>query len=269
MEKTVILITGAANGIGLHFVESNRDQFRFVATDLSMDQLRDRYGPDTADLLLLPLNVTQEAEWQDVLNHAQRKFGRIDIIINNAGVIMPAFITDATAAQMHAQIDVNTKGVMLGTMLGAKLMEKQGYGHIINLASLGGVAPVTGISFYSASKFAVRGFSLAAGLELRAQNIDVTVICPDLVKTAMFDIQLDMPNVTPITFSGPQKTLTVEDLNKVLLRAIRQKPPEITYPLSRGILAKIASAFPWLTGRLQPIMARKGAKNIQELRRAQ
>ncbi|MEM8856727.1 MAG: SDR family oxidoreductase [Chloroflexota bacterium] len=268
MKNPVVLITGAANGIGRHFVESNQHQFRFVATDLKLDQLREVHGPDRPGMLLLPLNVTQESAWRDALDKAVETFGQIDILINNAGVIMPAFITDATVEQMHAQIDVNTKGVMLGTMLGAKLMEKQGHGHIINLASLGGVAPVTGISFYSASKFAVRGFSLAAGLELQHKNIDVTVICPDLVKTAMFDIQLDMPEVTPITFSGPQNTLSVEDLNQVLLRAIRQKPPEITYPLGRGILAKLASAFPRLTGRMQTIMARKGAKNIKELQRA-
>ena len=87
--------------------------------------------------------------------------GRIDVLMNVAGIIAPGKVHEITADRMLSHLDVNARGVMLGTQAAARQMVRQGQGHIINIASLAGLAPIPGIAPYTASKFAVRGFSLA------------------------------------------------------------------------------------------------------------
>ena len=145
---------------------------------------------------------------------------------------------------MHLQLDVNSKGVIFGTQAAVRVMLEQGHGHIINIASLAGVAPVPGLALYSASKFAVRGYTLAAAFELREKNIKVTAICPDAVQTPMLDQQVNREEAA-MTFSGSASPLTVEDIARAVFeRALPKAPLEITLPLLRGLMAKFGSAFP-------------------------
>lgn len=91
-------------------------------------------------------------------------------------------------------------------------MVRQGHGHIVNVASLG---PIPGIALYSASKYAVRSFSLAAAQELRAHGVAVTTVCPDAVKTPMFDHQIAYREAA-LTFTAP-RVLRVEEVSRVIL----------------------------------------------------
>ena len=92
----------------------------------------------------------------------------------------------------YCKQDINIKGVMFGTKFASDLMANMPGpgGHIINFASLGAVAPVSGVTLYIASKYAVRGFSLCASKDLAPLNLHVSCVCPDAVKTAMVDLQL-------------------------------------------------------------------------------
>lgn len=176
-------------------------------------------------------------------------------------------IEDSGVDLIDKHIDINAKGSMYGATLTAQVMIEQGSGHIINLASLAGLAPVAGLSFYSASKFAIRGFSLAAAAELKEKGISITVIYPDLVKTPMYNYQLDLPaETTAIVFSGSKKVLSVDDVIQAILKAIKAKPLEIALPKSRGILSKIGGSFPGLLMFLNKSLAKKGIKNISKLR---
>ena len=116
-------------------------------------------------------------------------------------------------------------------------------GHIINISSLAGVAPIPGIALYSASKFAVRGFSIALAYELKRENIYVSVICPDAVNTPMLDLQVPYEEAS-LTFSG--STLEPLDISKLVIKCLKNKPIEITIPIHRGILAKLGNFFPGL-----------------------
>ncbi len=263
MNQEVILITGAASGIGRHFALSNQWEYRLAVADIQNDKLGSIFGEETDMLLPLSLDVRSAENWRKAIAAAQNKFGRIDYLINVAGVSLPRFITDASPEYIDKHIDINTKGVLHGTTQMAQLMEEQGHGHIINIASLAGIAPVPGMSYYTASKFAVRGFSLAAALELREKNIFVTTICPDLVKTPMFDHQLTLPEEAALSFSGSTRVLSVADVELAIKKAMRKKPMEITLPASRGTLAKIGGAITGLSRLLYHNLYRKGLKNAE------
>jgi 3-oxoacyl-[acyl-carrier protein] reductase len=254
MKKTVF-ITGSANGIGKHLSEVFYNQgFNIVVTDFLIEKLVGQTATWNAENCLIEkLNVSNPENWQIVVQKAIQKFGKIDIFLNVAGVITPGFVEEFALKDIDYHIDINVKGVMYGTKIVADEMIKVGEGHIINFASLAGVAPIHGLALYSASKYAVRGFSLAITPELRAKGIQVSVICPDLVNTNMLTLQLDY-KAAALTFSG-SKVLTVNDIEKaVFVNALQKKQAEILVPLSRGLTAKLGNLFPaigfWLTETL-------------------
>jgi 3-oxoacyl-[acyl-carrier protein] reductase len=260
MKKTVF-ITGSANGIGKHLSDVFYNQgHNVVATDFLIDKLSEQtkgWHPSTC--LIEKLNVTDTENWQNVVYKGIQKFGKIDILLNVAGVITPGFVSDFALKDIDYHIDVNVKGVMYGTKIVANEMLKQGSGHIINFASLAGVAPIHGIALYSASKYAVRGFSLTITPELKAKGIYVSVICPDLVDTNMLTLQLDY-KAAALTFSG-NKVLTVHDIEKaVLYNALKKKQAEILVPLSRGLTAKLGNLFPAIGFWLTETLVKKGLK---------
>jgi 3-oxoacyl-[acyl-carrier protein] reductase len=260
MKKTVF-ITGSANGIGKHLSEVFYNQgFNVVATDFLIDKLIEQTATwNTDDCLIEQLDVSNIENWQNVVRKAIKKFSKIDILLNVAGVITPGFVEDFALKDIDYHIDINVKGVMCGTKIVADEMLKVAEGHIINFASLAGVAPIHGLALYSASKYAVRGFSLAITPELRAKGIQVSVICPDLVNTNMLTLQLDY-KAAALTFSG-NKVLTVNDIEKaVLVNALQKKQAEILVPLTRGLTAKLGNLFPSIGFWLTETLTKKGLK---------
>src|SRR5205085_5137897 len=128
-------------------------------------------------------------------------YGRVDVLMNVAGYLLPGYIHETSADQIERHMDINAKGLMLGTQAAARVMVRQGQGHIINIASMAALAPVPGLCCYSASKYAVRAFSLAVAQELRPHGVYVTAVCPDAVQTPMLDLQVDYQEAA-MTFSG-------------------------------------------------------------------
>jgi len=265
MRDEVAVITGAANGIGRHFAsEMAKREYRLVLTDIDFAGLSGAFEPNV-DLVLLEHDIRDRDRWQKVFDEVETRFGRLDYLFNNAGVIQPGYVWEADLDDIDRQIDVNVKGVMIGTILASRVMREQGRGHIINVASLTGVAPVAGLDIYSASKFAVRGFSLAAAHGLHGSGVAVTVVCPDLVDTAMLDLQLDY-DASALAFSG-SRSLTVDQVSRALFRAMETRPMEIDLPLSRGLLTKIGNLMPGLATLLTRTLTAKGLKTINRMRR--
>ncbi|TAG22802.1 MAG: SDR family oxidoreductase [Cytophagia bacterium] len=267
LPKTV-LITGCANGIGRHLTETFYAQgYQIMAVDIEIGPLLyDIDGVwDKKRYVIEPLDVTDPIGWDKIMGFALQVFGKIDIFINNAGVIVPGFMADITLEDIDKQVDTNLKGVMYGSKFATDLFLKQGFGHLINVASLAGVAPIEGLSVYSATKFGVRAFSLAIAQELRAKNIYVSVFCPDLVNTQMLTDQLEH-EAANITFSG-ERVLSVEEITATILhRAVKNKELEILYPRYRGFLAKLGNSFPKLSAYISRFMAKKGNQQRLKIR---
>jgi 3-oxoacyl-[acyl-carrier protein] reductase len=265
-----ILLTGCASGIGRHLVGALLARgHRVVATDIAEEKLRacaeaDRWS--TRDLRLAPLDVRSAEDWETALDLGEQAFGPIDVVMNVAGALRPGWVHTITPGDVDLHLDVNVKGTMLGTRAASARMVPRRKGHIINIGSLASLAPVPGIALYSASKFAVRGFSLAAATELRPHGVAVTLVMPDAVETPMLDLQVHFEEAA-MTFSG-DKPLTVRDIARVILEEVLpRRPLEVTIPASRGLLARVANTAPGLSRVLAPVLVKKGRARQEAVKR--
>jgi 3-oxoacyl-[acyl-carrier protein] reductase len=257
-KEKVIVITGAASGIGLHLAKVFYEQkYSIVVTDINIAKLALIFS-NTNRRLVAEHDISKPSSWESIAKQTISTFGKIDYLFNIAAIIEPNFINSYDIASIDRHFDINTKGTIYGVKIIGDLMINQKSGHIINVASLAGVAPIYGIGLYSASKYAVRGYSLAVAQELRKHNVYCTVICPDLVDTPMLDQQLHFEDETALTFSGNGKPLKVNDIEAAFIKAMRYKSLEICVPASRGITAKIANFFPEITFYLAEKLIAKG-----------
>lgn len=268
LTNRVIFLTGCASGIGLDLAKTffqNGDSL--IVTDIRFEELQwqmTQAGVTGEQVLIRHLDVCQPEMWDRLLQETIQTFGKLDLMFNIAGFIKPGFIADQTPEDVHRHLDINAKGVIFGTLAAAGVMKSHASGHIVNIASLAGVAPIPGIGLYSAAKFAVRAYSIAAAQELKQYGISVTVICPDAVQTPMLDLQLDT-HAAALVFSGT-KPLTVEDIRQVILhKVLPHRPVEVLIPSTRGWLAKLANLFPSLSQTLQPFLIKRGLSQQHRL----
>jgi 3-oxoacyl-[acyl-carrier protein] reductase len=254
-------LTGAASGIGRHLADKLIAQGRCVfATDINFDALaahaQKQNWPEQR-VRLRRLDVRDHAAWSEAIDETVAAFGDLDVAMNIAGYMLAGWIHEFPPEEVDRHFDINAKGVIYGTQAAARRMMKQGHGHIINIASIAALAPIPGVALYSAAKYAVRAFSLAAAQELRPHNVYVTAICPDAVRTPLLDPQRGI-EAAALVFSSP-KLFSVEDIARVILeRAIPHKPMEIVIPAHRGWLAHVTNMFPQLAFKLGPFFRKRG-----------
>jgi 3-oxoacyl-[acyl-carrier protein] reductase len=262
MRSRRILVTGCASGIGRALTGVLLQAgHRVLATDRVLPPLQEaaRGWPAAPDRTLLrALDVTDPLAWTAAVAAAHEGFGGLDVLINVAGVLVPGWAHELTDDAVDLQLDVNVKGVVHGVRAVVLGMIAQGHGHIVNVASLAALAPVPGLAVYCASKHAVRGYSLSVALELRRHGIAVTVVCPDAVQTPMLDVQRDV-EAAAMTFSGP-RVLTVREVSDAIVRALDDRPLELSLPPSRGWLAKLAELAPEAGRVLEPVLRWQGRR---------
>lgn len=257
--KRTFFLTGCASGIGRRLAEALLSAgHRVAATDIDREALRARALDWPSDRgLALGLDVRDARQWEDRMLEARRRLGDIDVVMNIAGYLSSGWAHEMPPAEVDKHFDINVKGVIFGTQTAARFMLARGRGHIVNIASMAALAPIPGLAFYSASKYAVRSFSLAAAQELRPHGIDVTVVCPDAVRTPMLDRQRGSA-AAALTFSGGGP-LTVDDMARVMVeRVLPHRPLEVFLPAGRGWLARLADVFPRVQAALYPVLQRRG-----------
>jgi 3-oxoacyl-[acyl-carrier protein] reductase len=264
------LVTGCASGIGRDLASAIVEGGdRLVATDIDAAALaaaaREQAWPSEAHRRVR-LDVTDAAQWRAAFAAATEAFGPVDVLVNMAGFLRPGYVHELSEDDIAHHLDVNVRGVMLGTHLAAQAMRARGSGHIVNVASLAALAPIPGLSLYSASKYAVRAFSLAAAQELRAFGVAVTVVCPDAVATPMLDLQKDYEEAA-LTFSGPRVLHPREVSEAILGPVLRQRPLEVFLPPGRGWLARVADVFPRSASAMAPLLRRRGRSRQRDFDR--
>ncbi|RMG49985.1 MAG: SDR family oxidoreductase [Acidobacteria bacterium] len=266
-QANIVMLTGCASGIGRRLAEALIARGHVViATDINLEKLQEqararRWSERSAGspdrIWLRRLDVRDGAAWEGVLADVVATFGGIDVLMNVAGYIRPGWVHELDSEDVHRHLDINAKGVILGTQAAARQMVEQRRGHIINFASMAALAPIPGLALYSASKYAVRAFSLAAAEELRPHGVFVTVICPDAVRTPMFERQKEFEEAA-LTFSAP-RVFTVEEISDIVLnRVLRRRPREVFIPRRRGWLARFVDLFPGAASLLVPIFRWRG-----------
>jgi 3-oxoacyl-[acyl-carrier protein] reductase len=266
-----VVVTGAASGIGFALVRRLLSQGHQVcACDVNVDAMSalDAFTTRNDQLIISLLDVRDAAAWQVLMNDVVGLWGGVDVLANVAGVLRDNWVHEAAADDVHWQIDINVKGVMFGCQAVLPHMLANGRGHIINIASLAGLSPVPGLSIYSASKFAVRGYTLAIAMELAAKGIAVTAVCPDAVQTPMLDIQKGREQAA-LTFSGP-RALSVEEVVDAIVGPVwTKRPMEIALPTWRGVMARAASLFPQSSAKVLGLFRAAGLKRQAAIKAGQ
>jgi NAD(P)-dependent dehydrogenase (short-subunit alcohol dehydrogenase family) len=193
------LITGSARGLGRHLAEAVLAAgHRLVATARQPDKLQDlveRYGDR---IRTVALDVTDAAAAQVAVDVAVSAFGRLDVLVNNAGFGHAAPFEQTTEADFRAQIDTNFYGVVNLTRAALPVMRKQRSGHIIQISSVGGRMGTPGVSAYQAAKWAVGGFTEVLAKETAPFGVKVTAVEPGGMRTEWGQIARGaVPDILP------------------------------------------------------------------------
>jgi len=182
----VWFVTGASAGIGAEVARAAlRAGDRVVATARNLEKLRSVLGAELAEdrLALVSLDVAHEAQAKAAVEAAVSRFGRIDVVVNNAGYSLLGNFETLTQEQIERQLATNFFGVVYVMRAVLPLMRRQRSGHVFNVSSLAGVVGFKHCSAYAASKFAVEGLSLSIAQEVEPFGIKVTLVEPGFIRT--------------------------------------------------------------------------------------
>ena len=186
----VAIVTGAASGIGAACVETlARAGAKVLATDIDRvggEELAARITAAGGDAVFLDQDVTDEARWPQVIAAAETRFGRLDIMVANAGICLVVPILAMTLADWRRQQSINLDGVFLAVKYAMPAMRKSGGGSIIVMSSVAGLRGAAGFAAYCATKGGVRLFAKAAALEGAAHNIRVNSVHPGIIDTPIW-----------------------------------------------------------------------------------
>lgn len=210
----IAVVTGAGSGIGeaiatlLHeegakvvLAGRNKDKLQNVANQLAQDSVK-----------VVPTDVTNKEEVDELMKIAQQTFGVLDIVINSAGQMLSSKITDYQVDEWDSMIDVNIKGTLYTAQAALPTMLEQSSGHLINIASISGFEVTKSSTIYSATKAAVHTITQGLEKELAKTGVKVTSISPGMVDTA----------ITAAYNPSDRKKLDPQDIAEAVLYALTQ-----------------------------------------------
>ncbi|ATN56152.1 SDR family oxidoreductase [Staphylococcus aureus] len=210
----IAVVTGAGSGIGeaiatlLHeegakvvLAGRNKDKLQNVANQLAQDSVK-----------VVPTDVTNKEEVDELMKIAQQTFGGLDIVINSAGQMLSSKITDYQVDEWDSMIDVNIKGTLYTAQAALPTMLEQSSGHLINIASISGFEVTKSSTIYSATKAAVHTITQGLEKELAKTGVKVTSIFPGMVDTA----------ITAAYNPSDRKKLDPQDIAEAVLYALTQ-----------------------------------------------
>lgn len=263
-DKTVI-VTGGSEGVGaaaarlfaeaganLMLVARNRKNLEAIAAELR----------DKAHVAIFPMDVSDAASCADLVKKTVFEFGRIDVLVNNAGFHARGNVEAVTADELARTIDVNLRAPIVLMRLVLPHIHESGGGAIINVASLAGRTPVPGSAAYSASKFGLRAFTFSLAEEIRDSGIKLAVVSPGPIATQF--ILADIDKTSDLTFSQPMSS--AEEVAQAILDLCGNNRREQAMPAMSGVLTTLSYLMPWLGRALRPALERKGSRVKKEFK---
>ncbi|MFT3683272.1 MAG: SDR family NAD(P)-dependent oxidoreductase [Ferruginibacter sp.] len=201
MINKVWYVTGASKGLGLALVKKLLVQgYKVVATTRNLDELKKAVNNQSENFLPLNVSLTDEISVQNSIDAAIDYFGRIDVVVNNAGYGLAGALEELTDAESRSNFDINVFGLLNVVRKVMPYLRKQRSGHIFNIASIGGfTGAFPGFGIYCATKFAVHGLTESLAEEAKPFGIHATVVSPGYFRTHFLsDVSLNVP-VNPIS----------------------------------------------------------------------
>lgn len=255
-EKKVWFITGTSAGIGRELAETALENgYRVVATARKPEVLKDLTEKYPETVLTLKLDVTDKTDVTEAVNQTIEKFGRIDVVVNNAGYGLLGAVEEPSDEQIRGQFETNFFGVINVVRESLPVLRRQKSGHIINVSSGLGFFAYPSYGYYSATKFAVQGLSEALAQEVAHHGIKVTVAEPGGTKTNFITGVVQPENAVPKDY--PSTTKLAEMFNErqgkqysdprriaeVLIETVESENPPLHLPLGEdsynGIQAQL------------------------------
>ncbi|AWT48883.1 SDR family NAD(P)-dependent oxidoreductase [Psychrobacter sp. YP14] len=213
LQDKVIIITGAAQGMGeTHARLCLTEGAKVVLTDINAEKGQALAAKLGDKALFIKHDVTDEEDWQHVVSTTEAHFGPVDVLVNNAGITMAKSLLDTSLDEYRRILEINQVSVFLGMKSVVPSMKKSEHGSIINISSINGL--VGGAIGYTDSKFAVRGMSKAAALELAQYGIRVNSVHPGVI-------------ATPMIMQGDTKTAVENFAKSIPLKRVAQ-PEEVS-----------------------------------------
>lgn len=187
LNDRIVLITGASSGIGEATARVLAERGATVVLGARrverLQALADDIGARGGSAHVRALDVTSRADMQAFVDEAQARHGRVDVLVNNAGVMPLAPLSALKTDEWDAMIDVNIRGVLHGIAAVLPRMEAQGHGHVVNVSSIGGLFVMHSAAVYCATKYAVRAIS--EGLRMESDKVRVTCVYPGAVESEL------------------------------------------------------------------------------------
>jgi NAD(P)-dependent dehydrogenase (short-subunit alcohol dehydrogenase family) len=257
-EAPVAVVTGAAQGLGAETARILHERgYWVVAADLDLDAMRATARGIGERVAAARLDVRDEQGCFDLAAEVAARHDRLDVWVNNAGVLSTAPAWEQAPARQRMLVEVNTLGTIFGTCAALGQMRPRGRGAVVNVVSLAGLSPVPGMAAYSASKHASLAFSLSTLAELRAvgeNNISISCLCPGGIWTPMLQTRTDDPWAA-LPFGG-RRLLTPAEVAERAVGLVERPKPVLAVPRVMGPVSRLLSAFPRSTVLAAPVMLR-------------
>jgi len=189
----IVIVTGGASGIGASTVKAFIKEGAFVVicdiVDADSDTMSNILGLATDNCIYRKVDVTDYVAVKELVDYTSHKYGRVDVLVNNAGIGNDNLYKTAehTLDDWHKVINVNQNGVFYGMKYALIQMMKQGYGNIVNVSSVAGIKASGKNLAYTASKFAVVGMTKSAALEYGSKNIRINCVCPGYTNSSLLE----------------------------------------------------------------------------------
>jgi short-subunit dehydrogenase len=256
-----VVVTGAASGIGATTAGSvARAGARVLLADVrpaALERQRDHLLRAGTSVETAVVDVARVDSVRRLAARALETLGHVGAVVNCAGVISPGALEDTTEEDARRQVEVNLLGSVHVARTFLPVFREEGAGHLVLVASLGGIVPMPYGAVYGATKFAVRGLGLALGLELRGTGVAVSVVCPDSVDTAQLRSEA-VGEGSPLSFTSAP--LRPDAVARAIVTTLRRPRAEVLVPRLRGRVARALGARPALLSFLYPALRWEGER---------
>jgi NAD(P)-dependent dehydrogenase (short-subunit alcohol dehydrogenase family) len=267
-QDKVAIVTGGASGIGRALCQELGQRGAVViVADINSEGAEQVASAIAAEgrARAVHLDVSQEEAVQKLIDETASEHGRLDYIFNNAGIAISGEVRDLNLEHWRRVLDVNFLGVLYGTTIAYELMVQQGFGHIVNTASLAGLIGYPTNTPYAATKYAVVGLSNSLRLEAAELGVKVSVVCPGYVDTGIYEagtiVNVSQADKEKLHAEIPFKLMDVNKAAHAILRGVKRNKAIIVFPAHARLL--------WWLYRLNPsLLTPLGSSIVKGLRAA-
>jgi hypothetical protein len=260
-KNKVIVITGASSGIGKaaaeQFAKKGANVVLVARRKEKLEEVEKKLAKHSVKTLVQVCDVSDKDQVKQMSDKVIETFSQIDVLVNNAGFVIYGKVEELSIEDIESQMKTNYFGMVNCTKSFLPHFLKQNFGHIVNVASVGGSFSIPGVTSYCATKFAMLGFSEGLHHELHGTNVGVTVVSPIMVRTSLFD----HPSFKNFTKHATGISLSSETVANAIIKAANSPRLEIVVPSIVRIAIWFKHTFPFL---INPLLGNAFRKQLDK-----